>query len=211
MNKLIRTLIQSLGLLLSILFAHTTALAETVTRTSAFEYDADGVLIREVVEPTNATLCVATQYALDAYGNRSASQTRNCNGTTIPGVGTEAAAPPAPPITASASGNYTQFATRTVSTSYGATTANPTAGQFPTSNTNAHHHWPLLTAADSSNHLARKPPEGGRPISVMPPSAKAITVTGNARATPAKSAIRSWPSAALIKPAAINIAAFAVA
>jgi RHS repeat-associated protein len=132
MNSIIR----SLGLLLSILFAQTAALAETVTRTSAFVYDADGVLIREVVEPTNATLCVATQYTLDAYGNRSASQTRNCNSAAIPGVGIEAAAPPAPPTTASASGNYTQFTARTASTSYAATTANPTAGQFPTRNTN---------------------------------------------------------------------------
>jgi YD repeat-containing protein len=140
MNKLNRRLAPSLGLVLSLVFAQSPVWAETVIRTSAFEYDADGVLIREVVEPTNATLCVATQYTLDAYGNRSASQTRNCNGTAIPGVGTEAAAPPAPPATPSVSGDYTQFSARSVSTSYAATVANPTAGQFPTSNTNAMGH-----------------------------------------------------------------------
>ncbi len=123
--------------LLAASFVSNIVFAETLTRTSAFVYDADGVLIREVVEPTNATLCIATQYTLDSYGNRIASQTRNCNSSIIPGVGTEAAAPPAPPATASVSGNYTQFATRTVSTSYGATTVNPTAGQFPTRNTNS--------------------------------------------------------------------------
>lgn len=137
MNSFIRSLGLLLPFALPIVFAHTAALAETVTRTSAFVYDADGVLIREVVEPTNATLCVATQYTLDAYGNRSATQSRNCNGSAIAGVGTEAVAPPAPPTTASASGNYTQFTARTSSTSYAASAANPTAGQFPTSNTNA--------------------------------------------------------------------------
>lgn len=132
-----RPLLQTLGLALPLLFAATVAQAETVTRTSAFVYDADGVLIREVVEPTNATLCVATQYTLDAYGNRTATQTRNCNGSAIAGVGNEAAAPPAPPTTASVSGNYTQFTARTLSTSYSASTVNPVAGQFPTGNTNA--------------------------------------------------------------------------
>ena len=132
-----RPLLQTLGLALPLLFAATVAQAETVTRTSAFVYDADGVLIREVVEPTNATLCVATQYTLDTYGNRTATQTRNCNGSAIAGVGNEAAAPPAPPTTASVSGNYTQFTARTLSTSYSASTVNPVAGQFPTGNTNA--------------------------------------------------------------------------
>ncbi|MGQ0687222.1 MAG: RHS repeat-associated core domain-containing protein [Limnobacter sp.] len=132
-----RPLHQTLKLALPLLFAATVAQAETVTRTSAFVYDADGVLIREVVEPTNATLCVATQYTLDAYGNRTATQTRNCNGSAIAGVGNEAAAPPAPPATASVGGNYTQFTTRTLTTSYSATAVNPVGGQFPTSNTNA--------------------------------------------------------------------------
>ncbi|MAZ10510.1 MAG: hypothetical protein CMN90_12650 [Sutterellaceae bacterium] len=132
-----RPLLQTLGLVLPLLFAATVAQAETVTRTSAFVYDADGVLIREVVEPTNATLCVATQYTLDAYGNRTSTQTRNCNGSAIAGVGNEAAAPPAPPATATVGGNYAQFSARTLSTSYSATTVNPVAGQFPTSNTNA--------------------------------------------------------------------------
>ncbi|MFN4329261.1 MAG: RHS repeat domain-containing protein [Limnobacter sp.] len=132
-----RPLIRPLGLALHLLFAVTVVQAETITRTSAFVYDADGMLVREVVEPTNATLCVATQYTLDAYGNRTATQTRNCNGSAITGVGNEAAAPPAPPATASVSGNYTQFTARTLSTSYSASAVNPVAGQFPTSNTNA--------------------------------------------------------------------------
>ena len=132
-----KSLVVSLALSVPVLFAPLETQAETATRTSAFVYDADGVLIREIIEPNNASLCVATQYTLDSYGNRTSSQTRNCNGSAIAGVGTEAPAPPAPPATASASGNYTQFTSRTTNTSYSPTTANPTAGQFPTSNTNA--------------------------------------------------------------------------
>ncbi|MFN4329268.1 MAG: RHS repeat-associated core domain-containing protein [Limnobacter sp.] len=112
------------------------ALAETITRTSAFVYDTDGLLVREIIEPGSSSLCLVSAYTLDAYGNRTATETRNCNGSAIPGIGSEAAAPAVAPTTASVTGEYAQFESRTVQSSYVATTANPVAGQFPSSNTN---------------------------------------------------------------------------
>ncbi|WP_374344539.1 hypothetical protein, partial [Azonexus sp.] len=51
--------------------------AATQSRTAVFEYDATtGLLVREVVEPGNPDLCVATVHSYDAYGNRTASTTR---------------------------------------------------------------------------------------------------------------------------------------
>ena len=46
----------------------------------------------------------------------------------------------------------------------------------PKASTTAHHHWPDSIAASISSHLAAKPPLGGRPMSDMPPKAKASTV-----------------------------------
>jgi len=43
--------------------------AATQTRTSAFEYDASsGLLTKEIIEPDNPALCLATSYTYDAYG-----------------------------------------------------------------------------------------------------------------------------------------------
>ncbi len=39
--------------------------------------------------------------------------------------------------------------------------------------TSAHHHCALVTAAESSSHFARNPPDGGNPMSDVPASAKA--------------------------------------
>jgi hypothetical protein len=100
--------------------------AATETRTSAFEYDpVSGLLIKEIVEPGDSTLCLVTTYSYDGFGNKTGSTTRNCNGSagSHPGINSEAAAP--------AAGSAPAFASRTSSTGYSAD------GRFATSSTNA--------------------------------------------------------------------------
>jgi RHS repeat-associated protein len=81
--------------------------AATETRTTAYVYDARGQLEREVAEPADAQLCSASVYGYDGHGNRTSAQQRNCNGTAIPGVGNEAAAPAAGDPAAFALGKQT--------------------------------------------------------------------------------------------------------
>jgi YD repeat-containing protein len=110
-------------LLVLLALANGTAYADSATRTSAFEYDpATGLLTKEIIEPDNSALCLVTTYTYDAYGNKASATNRNCNGSSG-----EAAAPQFDPV----------FTSRTSSTSFAATTANPVAGQFPTTSTNA--------------------------------------------------------------------------
>ncbi|QHS11192.1 RHS repeat-associated core domain-containing protein [Sinimarinibacterium sp. NLF-5-8] len=91
------------------------------TRTAAFTYaNGTGLLDKEVVEPNDATLCLVTQYAHDAYGNRTTSTVRNCNGSALEGAA-EAPAPTGNPA----------FVSRTSSVQYDA------RGQFPIASTNA--------------------------------------------------------------------------
>jgi YD repeat-containing protein len=102
---------------------------QTLTRASAFQYDAvTGLLTKEVIEPANSNLCLVTIYSHDAFGNKVSATTRNCNGSTG-----EAAAPTGDAV----------FAQRASSTSFAAATANPVPGQFPTSSTNALNHTEL--------------------------------------------------------------------
>jgi YD repeat-containing protein len=54
--------------------------AATATRTSAFAYEASGLLIQETIEPDHPNLCVTTIYTYDAYGNRTGATTQNCAG-----------------------------------------------------------------------------------------------------------------------------------
>jgi RHS repeat-associated protein len=113
-------------------FAAQFALAETLTRTSAFEYDANGLLVREVIEPDSSAFCLVTTYTYDTFGNRATATIRNCNGASSGGL-TEAAAPTGNPV----------FQSRTTQTAYAAGTQTVggslswSAGQFPTTNTNA--------------------------------------------------------------------------
>jgi RHS repeat-associated protein len=93
--------------------------AASITRSSAFEYDANGVLIKEVVEPDSSALCVVNDYVIDGFGNRKSATTRNCNGSTV----NEAAAP--------AAGSAALFASRTTKTGYSSD------GRFAISVTNA--------------------------------------------------------------------------
>jgi len=87
--------------------------AATQTRTSAFEYDASsGLLTKEIIEPDNPALCLATTYTYDAYGNKTSATTANCAG---------------------ASGD-TLIESRTSSSGFDA------QGRFPTTSTNALNH-----------------------------------------------------------------------
>ncbi|MFT3848682.1 MAG: RHS repeat-associated core domain-containing protein [Propionivibrio sp.] len=73
----ITTILLLAGLVLPLL-----APAATQTRTSAFAYDAvTGQRTKEILEPDNGALCLVTDYVYDAYGNRTVSVQRNCNGT----------------------------------------------------------------------------------------------------------------------------------
>ena len=93
------------------------ATAATLTRTSAFVYDAtSGMLMKEIIEPDNSNLCLVTEYQYDSYGNKHSATTRNCNGSTG-----EAAAPTGDPVIAS----------RTTVDTYDA------SGQFPVTSSNA--------------------------------------------------------------------------
>jgi YD repeat-containing protein len=105
-----------ISLLVFLVLAYGNAFADSATRTSAFEYDpATGLLTKEIIEPDNPQLCLATAYQYDNYGNKISATTSNCAGATGDAV----------------------FASRTSSTSFAATAANPVAGQFPTTSTNA--------------------------------------------------------------------------
>jgi YD repeat-containing protein len=102
------------------------AMAGTLTRTSAFEYDpATGLLVKEIIEPGDSNLCLVTEYAYDAFGNKVSATTRNCNGSagSHPGVNSEAAAP--------AAGSPAVIEARTSGNNYGAD------GRFPLTSSNA--------------------------------------------------------------------------
>ncbi|MFC7205945.1 RHS repeat-associated core domain-containing protein [Comamonas endophytica] len=51
-----------------------------ITRVSSFEYDADGLLVKEVVEPDSPQDCLSTTYSYDAYGNQQTVSTAVCAG-----------------------------------------------------------------------------------------------------------------------------------
>lgn len=101
------------------------AQTSTVTRVSSFEYDAQGLLVREVVEPDRPQDCLSTTYTYDTYGNKTAVSSAACagaRGTTLLSAST--------PRTAT-----TVFAAQTVV--IGSVTYSAPAGSFATSSTNA--------------------------------------------------------------------------
>ncbi|EJL82068.1 RHS repeat protein, partial [Herbaspirillum sp. CF444] len=97
-------------ILLSLLIGGSMGMAQaaTITRTSAFEYDAaTGLLTKEIIEPDNPQLRLETAYTYDAYGNKVAAATSS------PATGAAAVTP------------------RSSATTYDA------LGQFPVSSSNA--------------------------------------------------------------------------
>lgn len=87
-----------------------------LTRTSSFGYDPNsGLLTAETIEPETAQICQTTSYGYDPYGNRISAKTANCSGATGSAL----------------------FTSRTSTSAYLATAANPVAGQFMTSDKNA--------------------------------------------------------------------------
>ncbi|OOG37999.1 hypothetical protein B0B52_16995, partial [Polaromonas sp. A23] len=56
------------------------ALADTKVRSSSFEYDAQGLLIKEVVEPDSPNDCLQTSHSYDQYGNKNSVSTSACAG-----------------------------------------------------------------------------------------------------------------------------------
>jgi len=119
LTKLPATLWAVLFTTLLALALTTPAQAATATRASSFAYDpVSGLLTKEIIEPGDAQLCLVTEYAYDAFGNRTAATVRNCNGSAG-----EAAAP--------VSGGDAVIAPRTTGTTY------DNRGQFPLTATNA--------------------------------------------------------------------------
>lgn len=98
--------------LLALLGYSAAAQADTKVRASSFEYDASGLLIKEVIEPDSPNDCLQTSYTYDSYGNKTSVSTSAC---------------------ASASGYAVASASvaRTASSSFGAD------GRFALSTTNA--------------------------------------------------------------------------
>ncbi|MFT4190003.1 MAG: RHS repeat-associated core domain-containing protein [Comamonas sp.] len=73
-------------LLAASLTSAVSAWADTQTRTSSFEYDASGLLVKEVVNPDNPNACLQTSYVYDARGNitqRSSAACANASGTAL--------------------------------------------------------------------------------------------------------------------------------
>ena len=101
-----------LSLLLLTLLVATPAQADTKIRTSSFEYTAQGLLSKEVIEPTSPNDCLQTSHGYDTFGNRTTLSTSACTGASAPA--TNSASTP-----------------RTASSSFGAD------GRFPVTSTNA--------------------------------------------------------------------------
>lgn len=55
----------------------------STTRTSSFEYRADGLPQREVIEPEQAQQCLSTSYTYDGHDNREIATVTNCTGATV--------------------------------------------------------------------------------------------------------------------------------
>ena len=72
-------LLSALGVLLGLVVASAHA-QSTITRVSSFEYDAAGVLIKEVIEPDQPDNCLQTTHTYSAQGNPTGTSTSACAG-----------------------------------------------------------------------------------------------------------------------------------
>ncbi|CAN7240115.1 RHS repeat domain-containing protein [Polaromonas sp. LjRoot131] len=68
--------------LLAVLGWGQAAWADTKIRASSFEYDASGLLTKEVVEPDSPNDCVQTSYSYDTFGNKTGVTISACAGAT---------------------------------------------------------------------------------------------------------------------------------
>ena len=59
-----------------------TAQADTKVLITSYEYDATGLLTKQVVEPDSANDCLQTTYSYDVFGNRATSSSSTCAGAT---------------------------------------------------------------------------------------------------------------------------------
>lgn len=105
---------QAMSLALSVVLssAVTQVHADTKVRTSGFEYNAKGLLSKEVIEPDSPNDCLQTVYTYDSFGNRNGASASTCTGAS--GVALQSAA-----------------SARATSNSYGP------EGRFPLTSTNA--------------------------------------------------------------------------
>jgi RHS repeat-associated protein len=60
------------------------AQADTLTRTTSFEYDAAGQRTKEVIEPGDAQNCLQSSYTYNDYGNRTSVSSIYCAGAVAP-------------------------------------------------------------------------------------------------------------------------------
>jgi RHS repeat-associated protein len=71
----------SLAVLLTAVLGSSIALAQTsITRVSSFSYNAQGLLVQEVIEPDSAQVCLTTTHDYDGYGNKRSVSTAACAG-----------------------------------------------------------------------------------------------------------------------------------
>lgn len=90
--QLMRSRAVSVALLLTLLGTVTQAQADTKIRASSFEYNVQGLLTKEVIEPDSPNDCLQTSYSYDIFGNRTGTSTSACAGAA--GVTLQSAAAP---------------------------------------------------------------------------------------------------------------------
>jgi RHS repeat-associated protein len=105
--------------------SHAQGACSTLVRTSSFDYDANGLLIKEVVEPERPNDCLQTSYTHDSFGNRVSASTAACAGAS--GHTLSSASTPR--------STTTEYAAHSITVD-GTTYSSP-AGIFPTRSTNA--------------------------------------------------------------------------
>lgn len=101
------------------------AQTSVITRVSSFEYNSEGLLVKEVVEPDRPQDCLSTSYGYDAYGNKQSVSTSACAGASGDTLASAA----------EARTSETVFAAQTVV--IGGVSYSSPAGAFATRSTNA--------------------------------------------------------------------------
>ena len=79
------------GLCLSAGLSQAQTATGTIVRVSSFEYNADGMLSREVIEPESGQHCLQTTHSYSPQGNPSGTSTSACagaSGHTLSSAGT---------------------------------------------------------------------------------------------------------------------------